>query len=82
MIVGYVVRDPRLVHQYGRLLYTDIANDEIHSLIPAEGGAADDQPTGISLPGDGAPDSFGEDPWGQFSGSSRTPAPIYRLDPA
>jgi hypothetical protein len=81
VIAGYVVRDPRLVHQYGRLLYTDIANDEIHSLIPAEGGAADDQPTGVSLPGDGAPDSFGETRGGVLWVVSHN-GPIYRLDPA
>ena len=81
VIVGYVVRDPRLVHQYGRLLYTDISNDEIRSLIPAERGAADDQPTGISLPGNGAPDSFGETRGGVLWVVSHA-GPIYRLDPA
>jgi len=81
VIPGYVVRDPRLVHQYGRLLYTDFANGEIHSLIPSEGGAADDQPTGVSLPGNGAPDSFGETRGGVLWVVSHD-GPIYRLDPA
>jgi hypothetical protein len=81
VIAGYVVRDPRLVHQYGRLLYTDFSNDEIRSLIPSEGGAADDQPTGISLPGSAAPDSFGETRGGVLWVVSHA-GPIYRLDPA
>jgi glucose/sorbosone dehydrogenase len=81
VIVGYVVRDPRLAHQYGRLLYTDFASPEIHSLIPSEGGAADDQFTGVSLPGSEAPDSFGETRGGVLWVVSHTGA-IYRLDPA
>ncbi len=81
VIPGYVVRDPRLAHQYGRLLYTDFANDEIRSLIPSEGGAADDQPTGVSLPGNGAPDSFGETRGGVLWVISDD-GPVYRLDPA
>jgi glucose/arabinose dehydrogenase len=81
VIAGYVVRDPRLLRQYGRLLYTDIANDEIRSLIPAEGGAADDQATGVELPGNGAPDSFGETRGGVLWVVSQG-GPIYRLDPA
>ena len=81
VIAGYVVRDPRLVHQYGRLLYTDFSNDEIRSLIASEGGAADDQPTGISIPGSGAPDSFGETRGGVLWVVSHA-GPIYRLDPA
>ncbi|MGH2983720.1 MAG: PQQ-dependent sugar dehydrogenase, partial [Solirubrobacterales bacterium] len=80
VIAGYVVRDPRLAHQYGRLLYTDFASDEIHSLIPSEGGAADDQPTGILVPG-GQPDSFGETRGGVLWVVSHS-GPVYRLDPA
>lgn len=80
VIVGYVVRDQRLPHQYGRLLYTDFANDEIRSLIPSESGAADDQPTGVSLPGDGQPDSFGQTRGGVLWVVSHA-GPIYRLDP-
>jgi glucose/sorbosone dehydrogenase len=81
VIPGYVVRDPRLTHQYGRLLYTDFASNEIHSLIPSEGGAADDQFTGVSLPGSAAPDSFGETRGGVIWVVSHLGA-IYRLDPA
>ncbi len=81
VIAGYVVRDPRLAHQYGRLLYTDFGNDEIHSLIPSEGSAADDQFTGVSLPGSAAPDSFGESRGGVLWVVSHS-GPIYRLDPA
>ena len=46
MIAGFVVRDERLTHQYGRLLYSDAGNPQIRSLIPAGGGASDDQATG------------------------------------
>jgi len=80
VIAGYLVRDPRLAHQYGRLLYADIASNEIRSLIPAEGGAADDQFTGVSVPG-GEPDSFGETRGGVLWIVSHT-GPVYRLDPA
>jgi hypothetical protein len=80
VIAGYVVRDQRLTHQYGRLLYTDIANPEIHSVIPSEGGGADDQYTGVSVPAPG-PDSFGEVRGGVLYVVSHQ-GPIYRLDPA
>ena len=81
VIAGYIVRDERLAHQYGRLLYTDTTNDQIRSLIPAEAGAADEQPTGIDLPGFGLPFSFAEgfgDTLFVISGDG----PVYRLDPA
>jgi glucose/arabinose dehydrogenase len=80
VIGGYVVRDPRLRHQYGRLLYTDLANAEIRSLIPSEQGASDDRYTGVSLPAGGA-DSFGEGRGGVLYVISHS-GPIYRLDPA
>ena len=80
VIPGYVVRDPRLGHQYGRLLYTDFFSDEIRSLIPSEGGAADDQSAGVSVPG-GQSDSFGETRGGVLWVVSHA-GPIYRLDPA
>ena len=51
VIAGFVVRDERLTHQYGRLLYSDAGNPQIRSLIPAVGGASDDQATGASVPG-------------------------------
>jgi hypothetical protein len=80
VIPGYVVRDPRLAHQYGRLLYADFFNDEIRSLIPSEGGAIADQPTGVSVPA-GQPDSFGETRGGVLWVISHA-GPVYRLDPA
>jgi Glucose / Sorbosone dehydrogenase len=80
VIAGYVVRDQRLTHQYGRLLYTDITNPEIHSLVPSEAGAADDQYTGVSVPAGGV-DSFGEVRGGILYVVSHE-GPVYRLDPA
>jgi glucose/arabinose dehydrogenase len=80
VIAGYVVRDPRLTHQYGRLLYSDLANPEIHSLIPSEQGASGDRYTGISVPG-GNVDSFGQTRNGVLYVVSHS-GPIYRLDPA
>lgn len=81
VIAGYVVRDPRLTHQYGRLLYTDLANPEIHSLVPSEQGALDDRYTGVSLPAPGNADSFGQARNGVLYVISHA-GPIYRLDPA
>jgi glucose/arabinose dehydrogenase len=80
VIAGYVVRDPRLTHQFGRLLYTDIANPQIRSLVPSEQGAADDRYTGVSVPG-GNVDSFGQGRRGVLYVVSHA-GPIYRLDPA
>jgi Glucose / Sorbosone dehydrogenase len=80
VIPGYVVRDPRLGHQYGRLLYADFFSDQIRSLIPSEGGAGDDQWTGVSVPA-GQPDSFGETRGGVLWVVSHA-GPVYRLDPA
>ncbi|HEX6587218.1 MAG TPA: PQQ-dependent sugar dehydrogenase [Solirubrobacterales bacterium] len=79
VIAGYVVRDQRLAHQYGRLLYADIARDEIRSLIPSESAAIDEGPTGVSVPA-GQPDSFGETRGGQLWVVSHA-GPVYRLDP-
>jgi len=81
VIAGYVVRDQRLVHQYGRLLYTDISDAQIRSLVPSEQGAADDRYTGVSLPAPGQPDSFGEGRGGVLYVISHL-GPIYRLDPS
>jgi Glucose / Sorbosone dehydrogenase len=80
VIPGYVVRDPRLARQYGRLLYADFFQDEIRSLIPSEGGAIDDQATGVSVPA-GQPDSFGETRGGVLWVISHA-GPVYRLNPA
>ncbi len=79
MIAGFVVRDERLIHQYGRLLYSDAGNPQIRSLIPSQGGAADDQATGVVSPG--TVFSFAEGFRNQLfliSGDG----PVYRLDPA
>jgi glucose/arabinose dehydrogenase len=80
VITGYVVRDGRLARQYGRLLYTDNANDEIRTLIPAESGAVDERSTGIQLPGSGSPFSFAEGFANQLYVVSGA-GPVYRLDP-
>ncbi len=79
VIAGYVVRDERLAHQYGRLLYADFSSDQIRSLIPSESGAADDQATGVTVP-TGQPDSFGETR-GSVLWIVSHAGPIYRLDP-
>jgi glucose/arabinose dehydrogenase len=79
VIPGYVVRDPRLAHQYGRLIYADYSSDEIRSLIPSEGGAADDRTTGVTVPA-GQPDSFGQTRGGVLWVVSHA-GPVYRLDP-
>jgi glucose/arabinose dehydrogenase len=80
VIAGYVVRDERLTHQYGRLLYTDTVNDEIRTVIPAP-GANGERSSGVQMPGFGIPFSFAEGFANQLyviSGSG----PVYRLDPA
>jgi glucose/arabinose dehydrogenase len=79
VIPGYVVRDPRLSHQYGRLLYADYFRDEIRSLIPSEVGAVDDRSTGVTVPA-GQPDSFGQTRGGVLWVTSHA-GPVYRLDP-
>jgi glucose/arabinose dehydrogenase len=79
VIAGYVVRDRRLAHQYGRLLYADFSSDQIRSLIPSESGAADDQATGVSVPA-GQPDSFGQTR-GNVLWLVSHAGPVYRLDP-
>lgn len=79
VIAGFVVRDERLTHQYGRLLYSDAANPQLRSLVPSQSGAGDDQTTGLNLPG--SPFSFAEGFGNQLFvvlGSG----PVYRLDPA
>ena len=79
IVVGNVVRDRRLTAQYGRLLFSDWLNGDIRSLIPAEGGAADEQSTGVSVP-DGAI-SFAQGLHGRLYVISRA-GTVYRLDPA
>ena len=79
MIAGFVVRDERLTHQYGRLLYSDAGNPQIRSLIPPTGGAADDQATGVGVPGTAF--SFAEGFQNQLFMITGE-GPVYRLDPA
>jgi len=81
VIAGYVVRDPRLAHQYARMLYTDTSNDEIRTLIPAESGAIDERSTGIQMPGNGMPFSFAQGS-GELIYLISGAGPVYRLDPA
>ena len=81
VIPGYVVRDPRLAHQQGRLLYTDTVNDEIRTLIPSDAGALDERPTGVEMPGEGLPFSFAEG-FGRHLYLISGAGPVYRLDPA
>jgi len=76
---GYVVRDRRVAHQYGRLLYTDYSRDEVRSLIPSEAGAGDDRSTGTTIPA-GQPDSFGQTRGGVLWVISHA-GPVYRIDP-
>jgi glucose/arabinose dehydrogenase len=81
VIAGFVVRDERLTRQYGRLLYSDAANDEIRTLIPAQTGALDEQSTGVQLPGGGSPFGFAQGFRNQLfviDGGGT----VYRLDPA
>jgi len=80
VIAGYVVRDARLGHQYGRLLYSDASRDQIRSLIPRESGALDDQWTGISIPS-GSSYSFAEGVGRRLYVVSGA-GPVYRLDPS
>jgi hypothetical protein len=79
VIAGFVVRDERLRGQYGRLLYTDAANPQIRSLIPSQGGAADDQSTGVTVLA--SVYSFAEGFRNRLFVISGD-GPVYRLDPA
>jgi glucose/arabinose dehydrogenase len=79
VIGGFVVRDPRLTHQYGRYLYTDLCDGLLRSQIPGEAGAGNDREVG-GVPPLSLPQSFGE-------GAKHrificTADAIYRLDPA
>ena len=79
VIAGFVVRDERLTHQYGRLLYSDAANPQIRSVIPSQGGASDDQSTGLSSPG--SLFSFAEG-FGNVLYVVDGSGSVYRMDPA
>lgn len=75
---GYVIRDRDLGDLLGRYLYGDWCAGELRTLIPAPGGAVDDQPLGVSVPWLG---SFGEGAHGQLYAVS-TVGPVYRIEPA
>ena len=79
VIAGFVVRDERLTHQYGRLLYSDAANPQIRSVIASQGGASDDQSTGLSSPGPVF--SFAEG-FGNVLYVVDGSGSVYRMDPA
>lgn len=64
VIGGYVSRDPGVRSLFGRLLYADLCEGQIRSLIPSLGGAKDDSKTGLpSSPGIA---TFGEDSRGRL----------------
>jgi hypothetical protein len=79
VVVGHVVRDRRLDHQFGRLLFADWVNGDIRTLIPREGGAVDQQSTGVTVPGGVI--SFGQG-LGRRLYVVSTLGRVYRLDPA
>ena len=81
VIAGYVVRDERLTHQYGRLLYTDVANDQIRTLVPFAGGALDERYSGVQLPGNGTPFAFAEGFGNQLFVISGAGS-VFRMDPS
>jgi glucose/sorbosone dehydrogenase len=81
IIGGFVVRDARLTHQYGRYLYTDNCHGDLRTLIPSQGGASDDQAVGGGLPTVDSPSSFGEGAGNRLYLISLA-GPLYRLDPA
>ena len=75
VIGGYVVRDRSLGRLYGRYLYADVCTGELHSFVPALGGASDDRALGLTL---SHPSSFGEGPDGRIYLAS-IDGPVYRL---
>ena len=81
VIGGFVVRDTRLTHQYGRYLYTDLCIGVLRTLVPSQSGASDDQTVGGGLPTLSSPSSFGEDRAHRLYLSTLAGA-VYRLDPA
>ncbi len=81
IIGGFVVRDTRLAHQYGRYLYSDNCQGDLRTLIPSQGGASDDQLVGGGLPTVDSPSSFGEGVGNRLYLTSLA-GPVYRLDPA
>ncbi len=73
---GYVVRDPGLATLYGRYLYGDFCEGELHS-FPArpDEPATDDRALGVKVP---SLSSFGEDNAGHVYATSLE-GPVYRL---
>jgi glucose/arabinose dehydrogenase len=73
---GYVVRDPELRSLYGRYLYGDFCEGELHSFTAEPGTEArDDIALGIQIP---SLSSFGEDAAGHIYATSLE-GPVYRL---
>jgi glucose/arabinose dehydrogenase len=73
---GYVVRDPALRSLYGRYLYGDFCEGELHSFTAEPNReATDDTPLGVEIP---SLSSFGEDTDGHLYATSLE-GPVYRL---
>ena len=73
---GYVVRDPELRSLYGRYLYGDFCEGELHSLVGEPGEEArDDRALGLRVE---QLSSFGEDADGHIYVMSLA-GPLYRL---
>jgi glucose/arabinose dehydrogenase len=77
IIGGYVVGDRHLPSLYGRYVYTDLCDGQLHSLVPHLGRASDDRKIGIEV---GSPTSFGEDDRHRVYVCSEE-GPVYRLVP-
>jgi glucose/arabinose dehydrogenase len=75
---GYVVRDPDLRTLFGRYLYGDFCEGELHSFTAQpDHEADDDRPLGVQIP---SLSSFGEDAAGHVYATSLEGA-VYRLAP-
>jgi glucose/arabinose dehydrogenase len=73
---GYVVRDPELRSLYGRYLYGDFCEGELHSFTAQpDRPAQDDTALGVQIP---SLSSFGEDAEGRIYATSLE-GPVYRL---
>jgi glucose/arabinose dehydrogenase len=76
---GYVVRDRSLPTLYGRYLYGDFCNGDLHSFTAKPGvKATDDRSFGLQVP---SLSSFGEDAAGHVYAASLE-GPVYRLVPS
>ena len=77
VIVGYVVRDPRLKALTGRLVYADLDGAEIRSLDPyAPNPSATDAGTGLPID---QPSSFGEGAGGKIYVASLRDSAVYQI---